>query len=306
MMLVASIAMVNAQEVIDNQKLLEWIADEDISENDIKLELSNPGNTFQINWSMDFSKELTQKGASDDLKQFIMQAAVNPVTAKSNQQSEEKHWGLYYKDKDNNNQLTMIPINSFQVEKKTLGNYLRKAADVVTNIGIFQVYTGDYKGLYTMIEGMKIANMASTLGDPKFKTEKLILEEDHARVGFYNSNPVLRFYFPEQTDNSDLDVWIRNLIGSVKNPNDFLCVRLTPKKDKRTFPKGLKMSDLVNITLSSNKDNIIKFDYKQVGDDVYDITFPEGLEIGEYCLYYKNYENTKLSNHLIAFDFSVK
>lgn len=306
MMLIASIATMNAQEAINNQKILEWVADKDIAEDDIKAELGNPNNTLSIEWNMEFRKELNKAGASDELKQLIMQAASGKNLSQSDEDKiEKKHWGVYYINKEKNNELVEIPINCFQVEKKSFGKIISKAANVMTSVGVIQAYSGDISGLSNLIKGLQIANMANTLGDPKFDSEKLILEREQAQVRFYDSNPVFRFYFPEQTDNTDIDVWFREIIGSIKNPNDFHCVRLTPKKHKRTFPKGVKMSELVNITLTSNKENIIKFDYKQVDDNVYEITFPDGLEPGEYCFYYKDYANAKLSDHLIAFDFGI-
>ena len=306
MMLIASFATMNAQEVINNQKIIEWIADKDITEDDIKGELNNSANTVNIEWNMDFRKELNKVGASDELKEIIMNVANGRVQTQSAENKiEKKHWGTYYINNEKNGELAEIPINCFQVEKKSFGKILSKAANVVTSVGAIQAYSGNISGLSSMLKGMQIANMANTLGDPKFDSEKLILEREQAQVRFFDSNPVFRFYFPEQTDNTDIDVWLREIIGSIKNPNDFLCVRLTPKKNKRTFPKGVKMSELVNITLTSNKENIIKFDFKQVDENVYDITFPDGLEPGEYCFYYKDYANAKLSDHLIAFDFGI-
>lgn len=315
MMLVASIATVSAQEVIDNAKVLELLKSgwkwEQIAR---QVELDNHGQ--HLSMDSNFINELMKLGANDTLIMTLQQFAIENKEGASSAENTNivDEVGVCYVDKDNGGRLEKIDINTFKVEeKKTLG--IGTLGGIAGALGTFVGYNkGGLDGLKTIIKAHQIMNMAGTLGDTKFKSERLYLEQQKANTvisGTYASNPTFRFYFPEITNYNTDNSWFYKTIGTIKNPNDFICVKLTPnvKKNKRSFPSKLKLSILSeqnDVSLNSNSNDLVHFSAKPIGENTYEITFPNGLEPGEYCFYYKNYKNELLQNHLIAFDFRIE
>ena len=310
MMLVASYATMCAQTEITNATILEWIADEGITDDDIINELGNTDNTLNVKMDINFRKQLNQAGASDALKTAIDNVVKDQKYAIAH--ADDAMIGVYYQTDDD--QWTDIPLNTFSIEEKKslgLGGIARIAGGTLGVIGGIQ---GDWSGLSKVLKGATIAGMGSLLGDTKFKSDRLKLDNSHASQKVKNvaaGTPMFRFYFPKIMSQDAEAAWYYTLMGNITTPRDFLCVRLTSneKKKKRTFPAGKKLTLLSTdsgFSAGDGSGDIVEFDIKKVKDNVFEISFPNGIEPGEYCFYYKNFKNEILKDHLPAFDFAVE
>lgn len=161
----------------------------------------------------------------------------------------------------------------------------------------------------SVVKGVAIG---AALGGGNIKSESLALLGTHAAVvlsGAQASNPTFRFYFPK-TDmdafNGQADIWYYQWMNSIQSPNEFECIKLKEKKNKRTLPSGLSFSVAGFGSSSEGKKNVIDFEIKTINNTTFEVTFPNGLEPGEYCFFYKNYQNEWFAQNICCFDFSVQ
>ena len=57
---------------------------------------------------------------------------------------------------------------------------------------------------------------------------------------------------------------------------------------------------------TEGKKNVVDFEIKSINNTTFEVTFPNGLEPGEYCFFYKNYQNEWFAQNICCFDFSVQ
>lgn len=198
-----------------------------------------------------------------------------------------------------------LNITALSQESKGIGGSLLGGAARIagTAVGFATGSVGAMTGSW--IEG----DLLSSSG---FKSDKLVIpgESAHLKV---NTNPVFRFVIPDaETAQSNVaDAWYHIWMASIQSPNEFQLIKLQQKgkggKAKRTFPSGMKWS-AAGFSSSSNVvgDEIVEFEVKQINNRVYEISFPAGLEVGEYAFFYRNANNPLIREHLSAFDFSVQ
>lgn len=94
-------------------------------------------------------------------------------------------------------------------------------------------------------------------------------------------------------------------MNDIQSPNEFQCIKMKQKKTKRTLPAGLKFTIGGFTSNTANKD-IIDFQIDEINNNTFEVSFPDGIEKGEYCFFYKNMNNQWFSEHICAFDFSVQ
>jgi len=306
LMLMTSSMVVNAQTEITNEVILEWEADGN-PEQDIISELKNPINKFNIKGGMDFWKKLNNFNPSDELKNAIRSVIENSSTNNANNATENttaSKLGVFLITAKGEEALD-CSLFSVKENKWSAGNILRKAGDAMSSIGILK---GGIGGITTMIKGIQIANMASVLGETGFHTEKLFLKDSQSKTrvqGEQASNPTFRFYLPNITSQDPKNTWYYKVMGS-STPQDFLCVKLKSNKKDRTFPAGKELSVLSSSFNLNKGSDFVEFTVNEISQNVYEVTFPNGIEPGEYCFYYKNYKNPELNNNFPSFDFAVE
>ena len=164
-------------------------------------------------------------------------------------------------------------------------------------------------GVSSAIQGGIIGSM---LGGGNVKSESLVLHGLHATVvltGDQASNPTFRFYLPKtEMDASEVkaDSWYYQWMNSIQSPNEFECVKLKEKKNKRTLPSGLSFSVAGFGSSTAGKKSVVDFEIKAINNTTFEVTFPNGLEPGEYCFFYKNFQNEWFAKNICCFDFSVQ
>jgi len=128
---------------------------------------------------------------------------------------------------------------------------------------------------------------------------KSSLAGKNSKLQIDDPNPVFYFYF-ENNSNPDGGNWF---FATATSPNEFVLVKLDIKKDSREMAVG-EANAYGSSTGISNKVKI-PFDYEEVGDDIYKVTFKQPLAKGEYCFLYASSTPTRYSNDKV-FDFGVE
>ncbi len=142
-------------------------------------------------------------------------------------------------------------------------------------------------------------------------TSKLQMEGENGR------HPVFRFYFPKRDAESfqqGADNWYQIVMSSIQNPNEFQCIKMQVKEPKksgkggrRLFPEKMSYSVLGFEGSNASNRNIIDFEINEINNNTFEVTFPKGLEPGEYCFFYKGgLGSQSFKEHPFGFDFTVK
>ena len=68
--------------------------------------------------------------------------------------------------------------------------------------------------------------------------------------------------------NGQADVWYYQWMNSIQSPNEFECIKLKEKKNKRTLPSGLSFSVAGFGSSSEGKKNVVEFNMVHPSDPV--------------------------------------
>lgn len=153
--------------------------------------------------------------------------------------------------------------------------------------------------------------------------KKLMLPGTTARVvltGENGRNPVFRFYFPKTESNSfetfetTADFWYSRVMNSIETPNEFQLIKMQVKQPKkkgqggfRTFPDEMSYTVMGFESSGAGNRTVINFEIKDINNSTFEVTFPNGLEPGEYCFFYKSgLKNEFFKEQPFGFDFSVQ
>jgi hypothetical protein len=147
--------------------------------------------------------------------------------------------------------------------------------------------------------------------------QKLMLPGVTSKTQVETQNPVFRFYFPKQDPKSfekAADNWYQIVMNNIESPNEFQCVKMQVKEPnkkgkggRRLFPENMSYSVAGFEGTNASNRTIIDFEIKDVNNNTFEVTFPKGLEPGEYCFFYKGgLSSQAFKEHPFGFDFTVK
>lgn len=296
LMLVCAFALstqvVNAQDEVVTNALIIQLLDEGFSDDEI-IGFIESTSTREVKLDLQSMRELKKHNASAELIKYIQKLA----------KKDFGYDGVYWWNVSDGEKPQKLYRSSFEYETKKAG--ISGFASTVAG-GLIGNALG---GVGSTVKGVAIG---AALGGGGVKSESLTLLGAHAAVvltGDQASNPTFRFYFPK-TDmdafQGQADVWYYQWMNSVQSPNEFECIKLKEKKNKRTLPSGLSFSVAGFGSTSGGKKNIVDFEIKSINNTTFEVTFPNGLEPGEYCFFYKNYQNEWFAQNICCFDFSVQ
>ena len=297
--LALSVQVINAQDEVVTNTLIIQLLDEGFSDEEI-IGFIESASTREVKSDLQSMRELKQHNASSELITYIQKIA----------KTDFGYDGVYWWNVSDGGKPQKLYRSGFSIEEKKGGLFGGALGDIAGTIG--GAVIGDAIGGAKAIAGG--AAIGSILGSSKFKSESLVLSGTQAAIvlsGDQASNPVFRFYFPK-TDmdafNGQTDSWYLNWMNDIQSPNEFECVKLKVKEKKkvRTLPSGMKFSVAGFGTSSEGKKNVVDFEIKSINNTTFEVTFPNGLEPGEYCFFYKNYQNEWFAQNICCFDFSVQ
>ena len=112
------------------------------------------------------------------------------------------------------------------------------------------------------------------------------------------TSPVFYFYF-QNNANPGADNWY---FATATSPNEFVLVKMKERKDSREMAVGSANA----YGSSSGISNKIKvqFDYTEIAEGIYKVTFKKPLEKGEYCFLYASATPARFNNNKV-FDFGI-
>ena len=296
LMLVCALALstqvVNAQEEVVTNALIIQLLDEGFSSDEIIGFIEN-ASTREVKSDLQSMRELKQHNASAELIEYIQKIA----------KADFGYDGVYWWNTSDGSKPVKLLRSNFSVEQKKAG--IGGFASAVAG-GLIGDALG---GGQSIVRGVAIG---AALGGGKIKSESLALSGTHAAVvlsGDQASNPTFRFYFPKTEMDAfkgQADSWYYQWMNSIQSPNEFECVKLKEKKNKRTLPSGMDFSIAGFGSSTEGKKNVVDFEIKTINNTTFEVTFPNGLEPGEYCFFYKNYQNEWFAQNICCFDFSVQ
>jgi hypothetical protein len=132
-------------------------------------------------------------------------------------------------------------------------------------------------------------------------------------------SPEIYFCFSEgkkdinsSRSNQDSD-YFSQLIGNqtAVSPNEFKLIKLKVAGNSRTYVSGSVKASTGVADVSIADEYIVNFKYSQVAENTYKLTFPNGLEPGEYCFYYLSNSGTNpyyaaSYNNIKVYDFGIR
>ena len=290
--LALSTQVVNAQEEVVTNALIIQLLDEGFSSEEIIGFIEN-ASTREVKSDLQSMRELKQHNASSELIQYIQKIA----------KADFGYDGVYWWNTSDGSKPVKLYRSAFSIEQKKAG--ISGLATAVAG-GLIGDALG---GGQSVVKGVAIG---AALGGGNIKSESLALLGTHAAVvlsGDQASNPTFRFYFPKTEMDAfqgKADAWYYQWMNSIQSPNEFECVKLKEKKNKRTLPSGMSFSIAGFGSSSEGKKNVVDFEIKSINNTTFEVTFPNGLEPGEYCFFYKNYQNEWFAQNICCFDFSVQ
>ena len=277
---------VSAQsEVIKNQTVLDLLKEGFTS---VEVQgLIESSSDRDITFSIDFMRKLKDAGADSGFITYLQKVA----------KVDHGYEGVLWWNPTDGGKPVKLYRTTF--EKENSGGFgavaalAGRATGVLANNTLGNIAT---VGLLTSGGGIK----------------KVVMQGHSARVvlkGKEGKQPVFRFYFPKteaQSFANSPDAWFLSFLNSVESPNEFQCIKMKQKKSKRTFPNGISYT-VAGFTAEKSNRNIIDFDFKEISNHVFEVSFKEPLEEGEYCFFYKNATNNAVfAEHMFGFDFSVQ
>ena len=292
--LALSTQVVNAQDEVVTNALIIQLLDEGFSSEEIIGFIEN-ASTREVKSDLQSMRELKQHKASAELIQYIQKIA----------KVDFGYDGVYWWNTSDGSKPAKLYRTNFEIETKKAG--VGGLGNAIIGGAVGKIVGGRLGAAQGMIIG-------SMMGEGNIKSESMVLQGAHAAVvltGDQASNPTFRFYFPKTEMDAfkgQADSWYYQWMNSIQSPNEFECVKLEvkEKKNKRSLPSGLSFSVAGFGSSSNGKKNVVDFEIKSINNTTFEVTFPNGLEPGEYCFFYKNYQNEWFAQNICCFDFSVQ
>lgn len=317
-LLAVSPMYVSAQEseVITNETVVSLLK-EGMTSNDI-IGLIKASPTNEINYNISFLRELKKAGADQDLTNFLSNLSANNNEAKEEQHAAENAAlnipGIIWLNPADDKPVPLT-CNTFTKEETGWSKGLKIASNIIRTAVPVAWGSGSWDFLSTVIKvDQSVAGRAlEFVNSSNFKSDHLVLNNPTAMVqmvGNSASKPKFLFRFGN-TNGIQLgaeNAWLSTLIGAVDNPSDFVCVKLNQKKKERTLPSGISMGSWYtlnnDVNVDTYKGKVIPFKSTVNSDGSYNVEFPQPLEPGEYCFFYKNFKNSNIGR-IVGYDFSV-
>ena len=291
-------------EAINNETILTLLKEGFSSEEIIGAIENSTERTIQ--YSIDYMRQLKAAGADAALTTYIQKIA----------KQDFGYEGILWWNPTNGGKPKKMYRTQFEKESKgfNLGTIAAMGAGALL-VGSAVSGNKPSGGVAAAATAGTIALMSTGKDIQKLMlpgaTSKLQMEGENGR------HPVFRFYFPKRDAESfqqGADNWYQIVMSSIQNPNEFQCIKMQVKEPKksgkggrRLFPEKMSYSVLGFEGSNASNRNIIDFEINEINNNTFEVTFPKGLEPGEYCFFYKGgLGSQSFKEHPFGFDFTVK
>lgn len=301
----ASAMSINAQnDAITNETVLQLLS-EGFSSEEIIGAIENSSDRT-ITYNVDFMRQLKSAGADTNLTTYIQKVA----------KTDFGYEGVMWWNPSDGGKPKKLYRTQFEKESKSM------------NLGTLALAGAGALLVGSAVSGNKVSDgvaAGATAGAILMMSTgkdvlKLMLPGTTAKTQMTGQNgryPVFRFYFPKK-DNASFektaDNWYQIVMAAIESPNEFQCVKMDVKQPnkkgkggRRLFPQNMSYSIAGFEGTNASNRAIINFDINEINNSTFEVTFPNGLEPGEYCFFYKGGLNSDaFKEHPFGFDFSVQ
>ena len=259
----------------------------------------------KITYSIDFMRQLKAAGAEPSLTTYIQKIA----------KTDFGYEGIIWWNPTDGGKPKKMYRTQFEQESKGF-NLGTLALIGAAAYGVGSAVKGSASsGTAAAVAGGTVAMLSTGKDIQKLMlpgaTSKLQMEGENGR------HPVFRFYFPKKDNESfqqGADNWYQIVMSNIQNPNEFQCIKMQVKQPKksgkggrRLFPDKMSYSVLGFEGTNASGRTIIDFEINEINNNTFEVTFPNELEPGEYCFFYKGGLGSQaFKEHPFGFDFTVK
>lgn len=279
------------EETITNETILELLK-ENFSTDDI-IGLIENSSTRTITFSVSYMRDLKAAGADSNLIQYLQRIS------KADYGLEGVLWW------NTGDKPKKIYRSQFEKEESgfNLGT-LAAAAVVGTVAGSALAGAAPSAGTGAAL-GAGTVLLASTGKD----VQKLVISGKSSKNKVDCARPVFRFYLPKTTKDSfgkEAESWYASIMNEVQSPNEFQLVKMKQKKNRRTFADGASYSIAGFKGTNAKSRVVIDFVINEINNNIFEVSFNEDLEPGEYVFFWKNgLANELFKQHVFGFDFCI-
>ncbi len=302
---VANVMGLYAQnDAITNETVLQLLS-EGFSSDEIVGAIENSTDR-SITYSLDFMRQLKTAGADANLITYIQKVA----------RVDFGYEGVMWWNPSDGGKPVKVHRTQFEKESKSM------------NLGTLALAGAGALLVGSAVSGSKVSDgvaAATTAGAILMMStgkdvQKLMLPGTTSKVQMTGENgryPVFRFYFPKEENRSFEKTaanWYQIVMAAIESPNEFQCIKMDVKQPnkkgkggRRLFPQNMSYSIAGFEGTNASNRNIIDFEITDINNSTYEVTFPNGLEPGEYVFFYKGGLNSDaFKEHPFGFDFSVR
>lgn len=297
MMMVASLS-VNAQnEAVTNQSVLDLLK-EGFSSEEIIGAIEN-SSTRTITFDINYMRDLKAAGATQELTTYLQKIA----------KTDNGYEGVVLWNPAGGGKPVKVYRTNFEKEEKSF------------NLGTIAAIAGAAWGVGSAVSGRSIGAgeaaavtggallMASTGKD----VQKLVIPGSTSKVKT-GTQPVFRFFFNHDSGQSfkqDASNAYEMVMNSIQSPNEFQLIKMQVKESKkggrRLFPKSMSYTVAGFEGTNASTREMVNFEINTINNNTFEVTFPQPLEPGEYCFFYKSgLSNQYFQSQPFGFDFTVE
>ncbi len=297
MMTLATLSINAQNEAVTNQSVLDLLK-EGFSSEEIKGAIEN-STTRTLTFDINYMRDLKAAGANQDLITYLQKIA----------KTDNGYEGVVLWNPADGGKPVKVYRTNFEKESKgfNLGT-LATAAGVAWGVGSIVGGRNVSGGEAAAVSGGLVL-MASTGKD----IQKLVIPGSTSKVKT-GTQPVFRFFFNKEAGksfNQDAANYYEMVMNDIQSPNEFQLIKMQVKESKkggrRLFPSSMSYTIAGFEGKNASTREMVNFEINTINNNTFEVTFPQPLEPGEYCFFYKSgLSNKYFQAQPFGFDFTVE
>lgn len=297
LMAISSLAASAQNEAVTNQSVLDLLK-EGFSSEEIVGAIEN-STTRTITFDINYMRQLKTAGASQDLITYLQKIA----------KVDNGYEGVVLWNPTGGGKPVKVYRTNFEKEQKGF------------NLGTLAVAAGAAYGIGSAVSGrhVKGGEAAAVTGGLVLmassgkEIQKLMIPGSTSKVKT-STQPVFRFFFKKEESKSmeqDAANWYNLVMNSIQSPNEFQLIKMQVKESKkggrRLFPSSMSYTVAGFEGTNASTREMVNFEINAINNNTFEVTFPQPLEPGEYCFFYKSgLSNKYFQAQPFGFDFTVE
>ncbi len=297
MMMLATLSINAQNEAVTNQSVIDLLK-EGFSSEEIKGAIEN-STTRTLTFDISYMRELKAAGATQDLITYLQKIA----------KTDNGYEGLVLWNPIDGGKPVKVYRTNFEKEEKgfnlgTLAAVAGVAWGVGSAVGGRSVSSG---------EAAAVAGGLTLMVTSGKEIQKLVIPGSTSKVKT-GTQPVFRFFFNKEEGksfNQESGNLYEMVMNSIQSPNEFQLIKMqtktTKKGGRRLFPSSMSYTVAGFEGSNASTREMVNFEINTINNNTFEVTFPQPLEPGEYCFFYKSgLSNKYFQAQPFGFDFTVE